>query len=165
MFKLRKKQKREILRITEYLISGGAYFWSGYALFALLWSGLGVSLWWAKLAANLFGLSINYLLQRFWVFKNPALAKHKTEVTGRYIFITLADFLIDYLIVNALKSFGVTPYIGQFVSSAFFTPWNYLWYRFWVFPEKFVKRKKARATPARVFAHRAHGHSAYRAIR
>lgn len=158
---MRKRTKREILRITEYLISGGAYFWSGYALFALLWSVLGVSLWWAKLAANVFGWTVNFMLQRFWVFKNPRLTKHKTEVTGRYIFITLVDFMLDYLIVNALKGVGVTPYVGQFVSSGFFTPWNYLWYRFWVFPEKFKKRKKAQLTPPRIAIHRAHGHSAY----
>lgn len=162
---MRKRTKREILRIVEYLISGGAYFWSGYLAFFIGDQFLHLSLWWAKLAANIFGWTINYLLQRFWVFKNPALAKHKTEVTARYIFITIADFMIDYLIVNALKGFGVSPYIGQFVSSGFFTPWNYLWYRFWVFPEKFVKRKKAKAGPARLLLHRAHGHSAYQRIR
>jgi putative flippase GtrA len=37
---------------------------------------------------------------------------------------------------------------------------NYLWYRFWVFPEKLAKKKKV-VTPARVVAHRAHGHMAY----
>ncbi len=165
MLKLRKKQKREILRITEYLISGGAYFWSGYLAFFVGDQILGLNLWWAKLAANIFGWVVNYLLQRFWVFKNPALAKHKTEVTNRYIIITLADFVIDYLIVNFLKGLGISPYIGQFVSSAFFTPWNYLWYRFWVFPEKFVKRRPAHQGPARIAAHRAHGHSAYHKMR
>ncbi len=163
---LRKKQKREVLRITEYLISGGAYFWSGYLAFFVGDQIFHLSLWWAKLAANIFGWIINYLLQRYWVFKNPALAKHQTEVTGRYIFITLADFLIDYIIVQNLKNVGITPYIGQFVSSGFFTIWNYLWYRFWVFPDKFTKpRTKAKITPVRIAAHRAYGPSGYHAMR
>ncbi len=38
--------------------------------------------------------------------------------------------------------------------------WNYLWYRLWVFPSKFTK-KRAVVTVPRVVAHRAHGHSAY----
>jgi len=160
MPKLKKQQQREITRLAEYLISGGAYFWSGYAAFFVGDKVLHLNLWWAKLGANLFGWIINYILQRYWVFKNPNLSKHKTEVTTRYIIITLADFVIDYLIVRQLKALGITPYIGQFISSGFFTVWNYLWYRFWVFPDKFTK-KRAKVTAARVVAHRAHGHSGY----
>jgi len=142
-----KSKKRSLLqtdgkRFIEYFISGGAYFWSGYAIFAVAYSGLHWNLWWAKLAANIFGWTVNYLLQRFWVFKNPSLAKHRTEVTGRYIFITLLDFVLDYLIVSWLKGWGLTPYLGQFASSGFFTVWNYLWYRNWVFTNRIHRRKK-----------------------
>lgn len=160
MVKLSRRRRKLLIQFVEYMISGGAYFWSGYALFAFLWSGLHWSLWWAKLTANIFGWTVNFLLQRFWVFKNPALRGHMSEVTGRYIFITLVDFVLDYLIVAGLKSLGITPYIGQFISSGFFTVWNYLWYRFWVFPEK-LTRKKSKVTVVRIAAHRAHGHGAY----
>jgi putative flippase GtrA len=133
---------RLVIQIVQYLISGGVYFGSGYALFALLWSGFHWPLWWAKLAANVFGWTINFVLQRYWVFDNESLHIHKTRVTRRYIAITLVDFVVDYLIVAGLKSGGITPYIGQFVSAGFFTIWNYFWYRFWVFPEKMPKKKK-----------------------
>lgn len=139
--KLKKKEKREVKRIVEYLVSGGAYFWSGYAMFFVLDHIVGLNLWWAKLGANVFGWIVNYLLQRYWVFNNPKLAKHQTEVTTRYITITLVNFLLDYVIVASLKSVGITPYIGQFVSSGFFTIWNYLWYKFWVFPEKYPRKR------------------------
>ncbi len=145
VFRLKKKERREIRRVTEYLVSGGAYFWSGYAMFFVADTIFGWNLWWAKLTANLFGWTVNYLLQRYWVFNNPKLAKHQTEVTSRYILITLVNFVLDYLIVGTLKSFGLTPYIGQFISSGFFTVWNYLWYRFWVFPEKFARARRRRA--------------------
>lgn len=160
----KKQQRKEITRLAEYLISGGAYFWSGYGAFFIGDRVLHLNLWWAKLAANVFGWTINYLLQRYWVFKNPALAKHKTEVTSRYIFITLVDFILDYLIVWTLKGIGITPYIGQFASAGFFTVWNYLWYKFWVFPKKFITHRPAKITPARIIVHRAHGHSAYHKI-
>lgn len=165
MLHLRRKQRKEITRAVEYIISGGAYFWSGYAAFFVGDKVLHLNLWWAKLAANIFGWTVNYLLQRYWVFRNPQLAKHKTEVTGRYIIITLVDFVLDYLIVASLKSAGLTPYIGQFVSSGFFTFWNYVWYRFWVFPQKFATNKRTRITVTRVVAHRPHGHSAYHTVR
>lgn len=145
VLRLKKKQQREVQRIVEYMISGGAYFWSGYAMFFVMDSMVGLNLWWAKLSANLFGWTVNYVLQRYWVFNNPRLAKHQTEVTTRYIIITLTNFFLDYVIVSTLKSFGLTPYLGQFVSAGFFTVWNYLWYKFWVFKQKIVRRpRKAR---------------------
>ena len=160
MKKLSKNRRKLLIQFIEYMISGGAYFWVGYAAFAYFWSGLHWSLWWATITSNVIGWTVNYLLQRFWVFNNIALKGHQTQVTGRYAFITLVDFLLNYLILYSLRKAGITPYIGQFISSGFFTVWNYLWYRFWVFPERMAKHK-ARVTPARFVAHRAHGHSAY----
>jgi putative flippase GtrA len=55
---------------------------------------------------------------------------------GRYIFIESIGFVLDYLIIGVLNTFGITPYIGFFISAGFFTIWSYLWYRYWVFPEK-----------------------------
>lgn len=161
MAKLTKRQRKLAIQFVEYMITGGAYFWTGYLVFFICDSFLGWTLWWAKLSANIIGWTINFILQRYWVFKNPHLKGHLGEVTGRYLFITLVDFVLDYLIVYGLVQIGITPYIGQFVSSGFFTIWNYLWYRFWVFPEHLAK-KRPKVTIARVAAHRAHGHRAYR---
>lgn len=158
-------KKHEIRRITEYMISGGAYFWTGYLVFFICDKTLGLNLWWSKLAANVLGWIVNYLLQRYWVFRNPKLNKHQTEVTTRYVAITLVDFVLDYFIVRGLKTIGITPYIGQFISSGFFTVWNYIWYRFWVFPEKFTKSSPAEKRALRLVAHQPHGHSAYKKTR
>ena len=143
------KNRREALRIVEYLISGGAFFWTGYVTFFVCDQVFHLDLWWAKLIANLAGWIVNYLLQRYWVFNNPKLAKHQTAVTERYIVITIANFVVDYIIVRFLKEVGITPYLGQFISAGFFTGWNYLWYRFWVFPEhqkQYGHRHKRAAT-------------------
>jgi putative flippase GtrA len=150
------KTRKEVTRFTEYLLSGGAYFWSGYATFFFIDKILQGSFFWAKSVSTIFGWTVNFLLQRYWVFNNPKLKRHQTEVTSRYIIITLVDFVLDYLIVYGLKRMGITPYIGQFVSAGFFTVWNYFWYRFWVFPDKFKKTRNIR-----LVAHRPHGHSAY----
>ena len=124
-------------RFIEYFISGGAYFWFGYLMFFIADKGFHWSLWWAKLLANLSGWTLNYALQRYWVFNDRGKAK-RVPMTGRYIIITLVDFVLDYFIVAGLRTLGITPYIGQFVSSGFFTFWNYIWYRWWVFPAKYI---------------------------
>lgn len=134
--------KREAIRIAEYMVSGGLYFWTGYAVFFICDSLLHMNLWWAKLTANVLGWTVNYLLQRFWVFHDEKLNKQKVEVTGRYAVITLVDFVLDFLIVAGLKQLGITPYIGQFVSAAFFTVWNYIWYRSWVFTTRLHRKHR-----------------------
>ncbi|HUD06083.1 MAG TPA: GtrA family protein [Candidatus Saccharimonadales bacterium] len=129
----RSKLRSITIQFVEYLIGGGVYFWVGYGVFAICYSGLHWYWLWAKLLADVIGWTLGFFIQRYWAFRNPKLNKLNKAVTGRYIAITLFNFLIDYLIVGGLRALGVTPYIGLFVSSGFFTVWNYLWYRFWVF--------------------------------
>lgn len=155
-----KNRHKLLLQFVEYLISGGAYFWVGYLILDYLYYKAHWSLWWATILSNVVGWTVNFVLQRFWVFNNQALKDHKTQVTGRYIFITLVDFVLNYFILYGLKAVGITPAIGQFISSAFFTVWNWFWYKLWVFPEH-MKKHKTVITPARVVAHRAHGHAGY----
>jgi putative flippase GtrA len=92
MSKNKKQHKSLAVQLTEYAVSGGAYFWTGY--FILLYlngyfhSNLGwsvqKSLWWATIISNVIGWSVNFALQRYWAFNNQNLKGHKTQVTGRY---------------------------------------------------------------------------------
>ncbi len=126
------KHKR-LIQFIEYMIGGGVYFWSGLGVFAVCYSILHWDWLIAKMIADVVGFSLSFFVQRYWAFNDRRL-KRKTLQTGkRYFLISAITLLVDYGIVATLKSFGVTPYIGLFVSSLFLTIWNYLWYRFWVF--------------------------------
>jgi putative flippase GtrA len=124
----------ETKRFLKYMVGGGLYFWVGYTVFAICYSGLKWGWFPSKVAADAIGWSLNYLVQRFWAFSDQA---HLSEMqhAGRYVFIESIGFVLDYLIIWGLKSIGITPYIGFFISAAFFTVWSYLWYKYWVFPE------------------------------
>ena len=117
------------------MAGGSLYFWVGYAVFAICYSVFGWDWLWAKILADAIGWTLNYLVQRFWAFKDQV---HLSEMqhAGRYIFIEAIGFVLDYLIIWGLKSIGISPYIGFFVSAGFFTVWSFLWYKYWVFPEK-----------------------------
>lgn len=131
-----KRTKSIQTQLIEYLVAGGAFFWSGYFSFALFYSVFGWPLFIAKQSANLIGLLVNYVLEDQWVFKhNKSKKTYDRRRTGRYVVITLINFGIDYLIVAELKQRGISPYIGQFVSAAFFTVWNFVWYKYWVFAQ------------------------------
>jgi putative flippase GtrA len=162
------KNRKLVIQFVEYMVSGGVYFWVAYFLVIILndyfqhdlgWTR-SKSVWWASTIGNIGGWSINFVLQRFWVFNNKSLNKHKTEVTGRYILITLVDWVLNNFILIGLTGVGIPLQVGQFISSGFFTIWNWFWYRLWVFPEH-MKKHRTIVTPARLAAHRAHGHLGY----
>lgn len=135
------KEKSLKLQLLQYFVGGGAFFWSGYVAFAIFDGILGWPLLLAKQLANIIGLTINYLIQDRWAFKDPKQKKLLSQRrTGRYAVITIINFGIDYLIVAGLKEVGISPYLGQFVSAGFFTIWNFVWYKYWVFVPSDSKR-------------------------
>jgi putative flippase GtrA len=126
---------KSIAQFGKYMAGGSLYFWSGYAVFAICYSLLKWDWLPSKILADVIGWTLNYLVQRFWAFADQ---HHLREIEHiyRYLFIETIGFVLDYLIIWGLKSIGITPYIGFFISSAFFTVWSWLWYKYWVFPEK-----------------------------
>ena len=126
-------RKQLAKQFIKYMIGGGVYFWSGYAVFAICYSGFGWGWFPAKIAADAIGWTLGFFVQRYWAFHHPSLAGKTLHISGRYVLVNAVNFIIDYLIVWGLNSVGVTPYIGLFVAAIFFTAWNYVWYRFWVF--------------------------------
>jgi putative flippase GtrA len=128
--------RRNIIQFLEYIVGGAVYFCTGYAIFAIGYSGLHWDWLYAKMVADIVGWTLNYLVQRYWAFNNKRLGEHEGQVIGRYSLITVVNLVIDYLIIWGLKENGISPYLGFFISAGFFTVWNYLWYRFWVFYSK-----------------------------
>lgn len=128
---LKKKHERELKRFGAYMVGGGIWFWSGYILIVLLDNHIG--LFWANFIGNAVGLTLNFMVERYWAFKT----KRPTAIlvaTQRYIVYTaLNAFALNYFILLGLRSIGIQPEIGQFIASAFFTGWNYFWYKVWVF--------------------------------
>jgi putative flippase GtrA len=126
-------RKQLIKQFAKYMVGGGVYFWSGYAVFVLLYGGLHWSWFPAKVVCDIVGWTLGFFVQRYWAFHHPSLAGRTLHISGRYVLVNTVNFIIDYLIVWGLERLGVTPYIGLFAAAAFFTAWNYLWYKFWVF--------------------------------
>jgi putative flippase GtrA len=129
-------QRKTVSQFLKYLAGGSVYFWSGYAIFAIGYSVLHWWWLWAKVAADIIGWSLNYIAQRYWAFAGDHLRLREMQHVKRYLTIESIGFILDYAIIGGLKAIGITPYIGFFISAAFFTVWSYFWYKYWVFPEK-----------------------------
>lgn len=141
-----KKQRKELTRFAEYMISGGVWFWSGYIIIVVLVAN-DVSLFWANFWGNAVGITLNFLISRYWVFKTKKQSE-LGDATIRYIVYTaLNAFLLNYLILAGLRHVGIVPAIGQFIASAFFTVWNYYWYKVYVFKGKEKPKHVRHHTP------------------
>lgn len=130
MKKLKKKERKQLIQIASYMASGGAYFWSGYFIIVFMTPVIG--LWWANLLGNGVGVTINFILQRYWVFDTKK-RQPLGDVTWRYVTLTAVNFLLNYAILRVLQNMGIPVAFGQFGAAGFFTVWNYLWYKLWVF--------------------------------
>jgi putative flippase GtrA len=144
MYLIHRKYQKEARRFSAYMVSGGAQFWSGYAAFALFDLVFGIPFWPAKITAYFIGASVNFGLERFWVFRSKKhVSRKQIEVSARkYYLLMFSNFVIDQAIVGGLREVGISPYIGQFVSAGFFTFWNYALFKFWVFRDQKAKRAK-----------------------
>jgi putative flippase GtrA len=133
---MRRPDNKSVTQFLKYMVGGSLYFWSGYAVFAVCYSGLKWSWFPSKVAADAVGWTLNYLAQRYWAFNSDHLKLSEMQHVGRYVFIESIGFVLDYAIIWALNSVGITPYIGFFISAGFFTVWSWFWYKYWVFPTK-----------------------------
>lgn len=124
-----------IIQFAKYMAGGSVYFWVGYGVFAVCYSGFHWGWLPAKILADVISWSLNYFVQRYWAFNSEHLKLSEMQHVGRYIFIESIGFMLDYLIIAGLYHIGITPYIGFFLSAGFFTVWSFLWYKYWVFPE------------------------------
>lgn len=129
----RLRQSKLLIQFAEYMVGGGVYFWGGLAVFALCFEVFRWNWFVAKVLADIFGWSANFLIQRYWAFYNSKLQGHDRRVIFRYILVNGIDLIFDYFIVAAFIYNHITPYAGFVVSAGFTTVWDYFWYRFWVF--------------------------------
>ncbi len=129
--KINKKNRKELTRFGEYMVGGGVWFWSGYIIIVFLNGRM--PLFWVNFIGNAVGITLNFIIERYWVFKTNRPTT-LTVATRRYIIYTaLNAFLLNYLILAGLKQVGIEPKFGQFIAAGFFTVWNYIWYKAWVF--------------------------------
>jgi len=133
--------RKDVVQFLMYMVGGSVYFWSGYVVFAFCYSGLHWDWLPAKMMADVIGWTLYYLIQRYWAFNRKALAHHEGQTISKFGLVSILNLGLDYLIIAGLKALGVSPYIGFFISSGFFTVWNFAWYRFWVFMGKATKEK------------------------
>ena len=132
MNKNKTKLHHLFLQFIEYNIAGLAFFWSGYASLLLL-DHLGAALIISSSISYIIGLTINFLLERYWVFRENKSASVLAVATERYIILSVVNLGLNYLVLSSLTSMGLPIGLAPFIAAGLFTPWNWFWYKCWVF--------------------------------
>ena len=141
-----KKTHKNLFEFIRYNLSGGIQFGWQYLFFFLL----GPSAAQLTLGETAFTIGSSYviyfILSKQWVFTNNGKRKTSGELV-RFGALMATNLIINIFILNWLNSLGIIPYISQLVISLFLTGWNYVWMKFWVFPQVNVVRKRKQARP------------------
>ena len=126
-------KKQTLIQFLKYNAGGLLYFASAWCIITFGTASIG--LWWANVIGNGVGILLNYLVQRFWTFNT---SKKKLSGGWKYVLLTVVNLMLSYYILRLVTGWGVKLWLAQFVSAGFFTVWNWVWYKYWVFKEKSV---------------------------
>lgn len=152
---MKKRQKKKLIRAAiEFIklqLAGNILFWGtyiGYAISDQVFHQPHIA---AIAIASLVAHAIFFMVSRDWVFDRSGKRKPPRQIWRFIVFMGLNYFINIGIIYSLEIYFGITPYVGQFISAFFFTAWNYIGLKFWVFEPEHVrhpaltvsKRKKA----------------------
>jgi len=151
---LKKKSVRQgFIEFVKLQIAGNVPFWGTYALYALLDKVYFADHFWALLVSTAAAYTAFFFVDDVWVFNQERSSRKKTTEIWRFIIFTSFNALLVFNITWLLNElFGITPYVGQFVSAGLSISWTFIGYKFWVFaPTGHSKKSKRR--PARAVSH------------
>lgn len=135
---MKKQTKKHLwadaVQFLKLQVSGNILFWGTYLGHALLrevfhWQSAP-----ALALASILSHVAFFIVDKNWVFSDET-GKRKTnqEVARFIIFMGLNYFLNIGITLGLERYFGVSPYVGQFIAAFFFTFWQWLGLKFWVF--------------------------------
>lgn len=132
--KIKKKIFKNILQFLKLQLAGNVLFWGTYAGNALFREVLHWSSAQSLATASVVAHIAFFIIDKNWVFSTKTgKAKTSGEIVRFIIFMGFNYFLNLGIVLGLEQYFGITSYIGQFISALFFTFWTWLGLKFWVF--------------------------------
>ena len=119
--------------IAKFLIVGSLTFISEYLVFYMLF----IFLRWDLLLANSLsfgvGLSLSFLLNRTWAFRQDNYRRKIHHQIVIYISLACTNLVINNLIVSLLRAWGLDPRFGKIIAIGAIAIWNFLIYKCLIF--------------------------------
>lgn len=95
---------------------------------------------WPQLAAlataSIIAHILFFIVNKEWVFDDKTGKRKTSHEVGRFIIFMGVNYFINLGIVTTLHEyFSISPYLGQFIAAIFFTIWNFVGLKYWVFQD------------------------------
>ncbi|USN97023.1 MAG: GtrA family protein [Candidatus Nomurabacteria bacterium] len=140
MFKIKsrsKKQKALLQLGWEFIklqIAGNIPFWGTYLIFAALDKLFMANYYQALLVATVASYTLFFVVDDRWVFSSVRKKRRtSTEVFRFIVFMSFTALLTFNITLQLHDLFGISVYVGQFISAGISILWTFVGLKFWVF--------------------------------
>ena len=122
------------IEFVKLQLAGNVLFWGTYIGYFLLHEMAHWEYMHALVTASAIAHILFFIVDKEWVFEDETGRRKTSTEAIRFVLFMGLNFFINLGIIAGLKEyFGITPYIGQFISGLFFTVWSFVGLKFWVF--------------------------------
>lgn len=127
--KIGSETRQQLLR---YLITGFTAFGIEYALYVLLFRGLGIHYITASTLVYAVVFWFVFLMNRYWSFQSQGdIRKQLLQYGLLFLFnLLVANVLLMYLLTDI---FGVSPYFSPILKMGMIVCWNFLIYKYIIY--------------------------------
>lgn len=139
-----KKQNKFLTLGFEFIklqLAGNIPFWGTYIINLALDKGLGVAPFQSLLVATVLANAVFFVVDDRWVFNSSRNNRRASTGAWRFVIFMSLSALITFNITWQLHElFGISIYIGQFISAALSILWTFIGLKYWVFAPTSKKR-------------------------
>ncbi len=127
---------QNLIEFIKLQLAGNILFWGTYLGFPLFHEILKWEEVFALATASIIAHIFFFIANSEWVFDEKGERRKTPGELTRFVIFMGINFFINLGIITGLSYFfGITPYIGQFISGLFFTLWTFIGLKYWVFRE------------------------------
>lgn len=135
-----KKQNKKLpalaVEFVKLQLSANILFWGTIGGLFLLYEIAGWGQTIALATASIVAHILFFLVNKEWVFDDITGKRKTSREIVRFVLFMGLNYIINLGIVTGLGYyFGLNPYLGQVVAALFFTVWNFVGLKYWVFQD------------------------------
>ena len=117
------KNSSSAMRVTRFILSGSLAATAEFSSFLVCTHIFSMTLPVSQSISFLFGLTVSYLLNKFWVFKSKGRVKDELP---KYVILAVLNLLLSNVLIVLLHTAGFVAWLAKLIVMASVASWNFL---------------------------------------
>lgn len=130
------KDKLIAWRVPHFIAAGGLTFGVEYATFLVAYYVFDMSGVWANTVSFALALTVNFLLNRLWVFRAGAIGGAWRKQTAQYLVLACVNYMITNIGLQIFISAGLPAFAVKLGFIVLIACWNFLLFQKYIFATK-----------------------------